>query len=207
MCTMCRSPVKALITALDDGKVPVSCVFLEDWHHAISKPAQPLACAVSRLMVRITAPDLEVPRHLRHVYAPRLIWWIVFKAMNWLIAPNRERATEPVFLNGIGRRFRRPWAQNARGCPNHEEQSAVSHPLSPTGIENVEGARRIMNSRAYQHGMIEPQDAASQAVWDMVPLEPAEKLLDVCAVIWVTIFFRSRRLSFYAFSSLFAAVK
>lgn len=83
----------------------------------------------------------------------------------------------------------------------------VSHPLSPTGIENVEGARRIRNSRVYQHGMIELQDAAAQAVLDMVPLEPAEKLLDVCAGDLGKYFFRSRRLSFYAFSSLFAPVK
>nr|WP_255596763.1 RsmB/NOP family class I SAM-dependent RNA methyltransferase [Cognatishimia sp. MH4019] len=55
------------------------------------------------------------------------------------------------------------------------------HPLSPTAIEIVEGARKVKNAKAYLDGMVELQDASSQAVSDLVPLKPGQTLLDFCA--------------------------
>lgn len=55
------------------------------------------------------------------------------------------------------------------------------HPLSPSAVEVVEGARKIRSARAYLEGKVELQDASSQAVADMVPLEPGDALLDFCA--------------------------
>lgn len=55
------------------------------------------------------------------------------------------------------------------------------HALSPSAVQVSEGARRIRNSKAYQTGDVELQDASSQAVADLVPLQPGETLLDFCA--------------------------
>lgn len=55
------------------------------------------------------------------------------------------------------------------------------HPLSPSAIQVDHGARKIRNCRAYQNGDVELQDAASQAVADMVPLKTAQTFLDFCA--------------------------
>ncbi|MEJ8560418.1 hypothetical protein QTO30_03655 [Yoonia sp. GPGPB17] len=53
--------------------------------------------------------------------------------------------------------------------------------LSPSALQVVDGARKIRNSRSYQNGAVELQDASSQAVADMVPLKQGETLLDFCA--------------------------
>ena len=55
------------------------------------------------------------------------------------------------------------------------------HSLSPSAVEVLEGARKIRNARAYLDGKVELQDAASQAVADIVPLKAGEKCLDFCA--------------------------
>lgn len=63
----------------------------------------------------------------------------------------------------------------------HEGIIARPHPLSPSALEIVEGARKVRNVRAFQQGDVELQDASSQAVADMVPLENGERMLDFCA--------------------------
>lgn len=55
------------------------------------------------------------------------------------------------------------------------------HALSPSAVEVIEGARKIKNAQAYLEGQVELQDASSQAVADMVPLESGETFLDFCA--------------------------
>ena len=59
--------------------------------------------------------------------------------------------------------------------------TALSHPLSPTALEVTQGARQLRNDPAVLSGALEFQDAASQAVSDLVPLEPGQRLLDYCA--------------------------
>lgn len=58
---------------------------------------------------------------------------------------------------------------------------AAPHPLSPTALRVTEGARRIHLSGAFTDGLVELQDAASQAVVDMLPLAPGMRVLDYCA--------------------------
>ncbi|RVV99624.1 RsmB/NOP family class I SAM-dependent RNA methyltransferase [Mesobaculum littorinae] len=56
-----------------------------------------------------------------------------------------------------------------------------SGPLSSTAVEVVSGARRIAASRAYADGLIELQDAASQALADRLAIAPGARVLDYCA--------------------------
>jgi 16S rRNA (cytosine967-C5)-methyltransferase len=53
------------------------------------------------------------------------------------------------------------------------------NPLSPTAVTVTEGARRIRNAPAYLEGMVELQDASSQAVVDTLPENV--RVLDYCA--------------------------
>ncbi|WP_341365696.1 RsmB/NOP family class I SAM-dependent RNA methyltransferase [Yoonia sp. BS5-3] len=57
----------------------------------------------------------------------------------------------------------------------------TAHALSPSAVHISEGARKIRNAQPYLNGMIELQDAASQAVADLVPLTLGERFLDFCA--------------------------
>ena len=58
---------------------------------------------------------------------------------------------------------------------------ARAHPLSPTAVEVTAGERRLRGSAALRDGLAEPQDAASQAVADFVPVRPGLRVLDMCA--------------------------
>ncbi|MFZ1471029.1 MAG: RsmB/NOP family class I SAM-dependent RNA methyltransferase [Paracoccaceae bacterium] len=59
--------------------------------------------------------------------------------------------------------------------------TAVSHPLSRFALQVTEGERKIQTSQAYLSGLVEVQDASSQAVSDAVPLTVGQKVLDLCA--------------------------
>ena len=61
----------------------------------------------------------------------------------------------------------------------HEGIEARPHPLSPSALEVTGGARRVASSRAYADGLVEIQDAASQAAADAVPA--GGHILDLCA--------------------------
>ena len=58
---------------------------------------------------------------------------------------------------------------------------SVPHLLSPAALEVVAGARAVKADPAFLDGTIELQDAASQAVADLVPLKPGGRMLDYCA--------------------------
>lgn len=64
-----------------------------------------------------------------------------------------------------------------------EKEGILGHAsdLSPSAIEVLEGTRKIRNSTLFQTGMVELQDASSQAVADLVPLQAGQSLLDFCA--------------------------
>lgn len=54
--------------------------------------------------------------------------------------------------------------------------------LSPTALEVIKNPRRVQQSRAYRDGLVELQDAASQAVVDcLLPLLAGKSVLDYCA--------------------------
>ena len=62
-----------------------------------------------------------------------------------------------------------------------ENITAVPHPLSPTALEVTENPRRVHLSAPYMDGWVELQDAASQAVVDLLPIKPDTRVLDYCA--------------------------
>lgn len=59
--------------------------------------------------------------------------------------------------------------------------SANPHPLARFALQVTEGARKIQNSAAYAEGLVELQDAASQAVVEALPLHDGMRVLDHCA--------------------------
>lgn len=52
---------------------------------------------------------------------------------------------------------------------------------SPSALLVTEGARAVSRSRAFSEGLVELQDAASQAVVDALPLADGLRVLDYCA--------------------------
>jgi 16S rRNA (cytosine967-C5)-methyltransferase len=62
-------------------------------------------------------------------------------------------------------------------------EGVVAHPhgLAATALEVVRNARRVQTSRAYLSGLVELQDASSQAVVEALPLADGMKVLDYCA--------------------------
>jgi len=55
------------------------------------------------------------------------------------------------------------------------------HPASPTALEVTGGANRLRGCAAYNDGLVELQDSASQAVVDLLPLRSGMRVLDYCA--------------------------
>ncbi len=59
--------------------------------------------------------------------------------------------------------------------------TAEAHPKVSSALEVTENARKISSSRAFREGMIELQDAASQAVVNELELPQKGRILDYCA--------------------------
>ncbi|GHF60056.1 RsmB/NOP family class I SAM-dependent RNA methyltransferase [Seohaeicola zhoushanensis] len=59
--------------------------------------------------------------------------------------------------------------------------AAQPHPAAATALEVTEGARKLRNAAAYRDGLVELQDAASQAVVETLPLKDGMRVLDYCA--------------------------
>ena len=88
----------------------------------------------------------------------------------------RHRA--PVFLRANLARGSR---DSARAALAEAGIEAEPHPLSPTALLVTAGARRVSASDPYTGGLVELQDAASQAVVDALPLADGMRVLDYCA--------------------------
>lgn len=63
----------------------------------------------------------------------------------------------------------------------HDDIDAVAHGGSPAALRVTRNARRIAGSAAFRSGLVELQDAASQALVDNLPLEDGQDVLDFCA--------------------------
>lgn len=93
-----------------------------------------------------------------------------------VMAAMQRRA--PVFLRvNLGRSTR----EAAAAALADEGIVAVAHGLAASALEVVEGARKVHASRGYADGWVELQDAASQAVVEMLPLADGMAVLDLCA--------------------------
>ncbi len=58
---------------------------------------------------------------------------------------------------------------------------ATPHPLADTALAVTEGARRVQTSQPYVSGLVELQDASSQAVVQALDLRDGMRVLDHCA--------------------------
>ncbi|WP_238368656.1 RsmB/NOP family class I SAM-dependent RNA methyltransferase [Mesobacterium pallidum] len=88
------------------------------------------------------------------------------------------RARAPVFLRAnLGKTDR----DTARAALAREEIETEIATLSQTALRVTEGARAIAQSQAYADGLVELQDAASQAVVARLELTPGAHVLDYCA--------------------------
>ena len=88
----------------------------------------------------------------------------------------RHRA--PVFLRVNTRRTTR---EAAIADLAREGIIAQPHPLVKTALEITENARKIQTGPSYLDGVVELQDAASQALVEMLPLAEGQRVLDYCA--------------------------
>ena len=88
----------------------------------------------------------------------------------------RERAPVDLRVNllkgGLGQARERLAAEGVEAAPG---------PLSPTCLRVAGASRPISTSHAYADGLVELQDAASQAVADHAAARPGEAVLDFCA--------------------------
>ena len=92
------------------------------------------------------------------------------------LARMRERA--PVWLRANLLRCDRDAAIAALAAEGIEAEPG---PLSPTCLLVRSGARRVAASAAFRDGLVELQDAASQAAADYARAAPGETVLDYCA--------------------------
>lgn len=89
------------------------------------------------------------------------------------------RSRAPVFLRVNTARTGRDDAQAALA---RDGILSEPHPLAATALQVTEGARRIRDARAYREGLVELQDAASQAVIETLGAPgPRGRVLDYCA--------------------------
>ncbi|WP_372885077.1 RsmB/NOP family class I SAM-dependent RNA methyltransferase [Shimia sp.] len=93
-----------------------------------------------------------------------------------VIEAMRHRA--PVFLRVNLARITRDSAVEALA---REEISTRISTLSDSALEVVAGARRIAASSPYRDGLVELQDASSQAAVESLPLAEGMRILDYCA--------------------------
>jgi 16S rRNA (cytosine967-C5)-methyltransferase len=110
---------------------------------------------------------------------------------DWLIPALREshsdtlepvaaalRLRAPVFVRV---NLRKTTREAALAALAGEGITAVPHPLADTALEVTGQARKLQTSQAYLTGLVELQDAASQAVALALPLADGMRVLDHCA--------------------------
>ncbi len=105
----------------------------------------------------------ELERSLGEAFAP------VMRAM-------RDRA--PVFLRVNTRAATLDEARASLAADGIVTRPAA---LAATALEVTERPRAVAQSRAFREGWVELQDAASQAVVEMLPLSQTDRVLDYCA--------------------------
>ncbi|MDE9448898.1 RsmB/NOP family class I SAM-dependent RNA methyltransferase [Aliiroseovarius sp. Z3] len=88
----------------------------------------------------------------------------------------RHRA--PVFLRVNIARISR---QQAQKLLTEDGIDTRPHSLAPTALEVLKNPRKINGSRAFLDGLVELQDAASQAVVEALQIAPGMRVLDYCA--------------------------
>lgn len=107
--------------------------------------------------------------------------WPEFSTSLWRNAETaakalRSRAPVHLRVNTV-----RCTVEQAQDVLAAEGISTQPHPAASTALEITEGARKLRNAKAYLDGLVELQDAASQAVVEQLPLQDCMSVLDYCA--------------------------
>ncbi len=89
-----------------------------------------------------------------------------------------QQSRAPVFLRV---NLVKSSVEQARKILSEDGINTELHPRQETAIRVILNPRRVQQSRAFQEGLVELQDASSQAIADFVPVEPGMKVLDFCA--------------------------
>jgi 16S rRNA (cytosine967-C5)-methyltransferase len=160
---------KLMIGMLRDAGVDLDTMFLE----ARFAPA-PLSedemdlpeLAQAPRAVRLDCPDWVLP----------LYDAVLGDDTDAVLNTSRRRAS--VFLRVNTGKASLAEAQQALLADSIETES---HPLSPTALKVTVGARGVARSQAYLTGLVELQDAGSQAIIDALPLKDGMTVLDYCA--------------------------
>ena len=136
------------------------------------------------------APLSDVERH-RLAAPPALTPEAAADLPDWALARLRSDwgADAPAIAEALRHRaplfvranLRRVSPQEAIARLAEDAILASPHPLVDTALEVQQGARAVQRSRAYLEGLVEVQDAASQAVVAALPLRPGARVLDYCA--------------------------
>ena len=126
-------------------------------------------------LARLGRPVDEAPRAVR-LDLPDWVADALSDMPDATLALMRERA--PVFLRV---NLLKGDVAGAIAALAEEGIATEPGPLSPTCLRVVYGHRRLNASRAYRHGLVEIQDAASQAAADYARAQPGETVLDYCA--------------------------
>lgn len=90
----------------------------------------------------------------------------------------RLRTRAPVFLRA---NLMRASLQQARDALASDQIDTQPHALAPTALEVTGNARKLRRSAAFTDGLVELQDAASQAVIHALPDPDGLQVLDYCA--------------------------
>lgn len=137
------------------------------------------------------APKPLAPSEVGRLELDEAPWGVRLDVPDWLSGPDqlgavpeaaleRLRHRAPVFLRAslTGGRLRAAIARLAE-----EGIAAEPGPLGPGCLRVTDGARRLASSRAFADGLVEIQDAASQAVADLAAgtVAPGSLVLDLCA--------------------------
>ncbi|WP_373352867.1 RsmB/NOP family class I SAM-dependent RNA methyltransferase [Pseudoroseicyclus sp. CXY001] len=107
---------------------------------------------------------------------PDWLWERLGPEAGQLMSAQRGRA--PVFLRANLLKAGREDAARALAA---EGVATEPHPDVATALRVTEGARKIAGSAAYREGLVELQDAASQAAVLRLPLAAGAQVLDYCA--------------------------
>lgn len=128
-----------------------------------------------RIAASMPPPDALAPLDWPAWLRPRLEADL---AGDFLSVSRAMRARAPVFLRVNLARIARDAAQAELAA---EGIATRPHPLADSALEVTDGARRIQKSAAYQDGLVELQDVASQAAVEMVQVSDGDRVLDYCA--------------------------
>lgn len=132
---------------------------------------------------RLTEQESAQPATAKTALPPDLPDWLVpdlkqslGPAFPGYCATMRQRA--PVFLRVNALKSTAPQALVALEADGIR---CTLHPDLPGALRVDENARRVAHSAAYRDGLVELQDAASQAIVAGLPLSPDMRVLDYCA--------------------------